>query len=350
MTGFPVSRWTDAARAPRIRPLPALLVLPLLLLAAACASLTQSPAPVRGAPQATTSTAPAVPAELPAGTWTDEARFIRPPHMAGRQPVRVGLLLPLSGPNTQAAEIGRSLLNAAELAIFQVNNPDLLLLPEDTRGDPDGAREAAQRALDAGAEILLGPLFADHVTAVAPLARSAGVPVVALSSDRAVAGSGVFLLSFQAEDEVDRVTEFAASQGLNQIAALVPQGNYGLRVQRELEEVAGQTGAQVVSVVSYYPGAENFLEPTAQLASLYKSQALPPFNAVLIPEGGTTLRGLAPLLPYNDIDNRVVRFLGTGLWDDPSLWREPSLYGGWFAAPDPAGRRAFAARYAEVHG
>ena len=54
---------------------------------------------------------------------------------------------------------------------------------------------------------------------------------------------------------------------------------------------------------------------------------------------------VAPLLPYFDVDPRKVRFLGTGLWDDPALGREPTLVGGWFAAPPPQGRAEFMDRF-----
>jgi len=45
-----------------------------------------------------------------------------------------------------------------------------------------------------------------------------------------------------------------------------------------------------------------------------------------------------------------MRLIGTGLWDDESLARNPALYGGWFAAPDPALRRDFDRRYLENYG
>ncbi|MCP5431669.1 MAG: penicillin-binding protein activator [Alphaproteobacteria bacterium] len=324
----------------------ALGALAFVALFAACAGDPFAGTLSRGEPR--TERAP-MPDARGADAWQPSAAALLAPHMQGREPVRVGLLLPLTAANPSVSRLGNALFDAAELAVFQINNPNLLLMPQDTQGTSEGARAAATRAIEDGAEILLGPLFAEEVSAVAPVAASRAVPVVAFSSDRAVAGPGTFLLSFSAEDEVERVTRFAVSQGLTQIAALVPQGTYGSRVENELMAVAGQTGAQVVDVVFYYPGAENFLEPTKQLADAYK-QGYAVFDAVLIPEGGTSLRGLVPLLPYYDIDNRKVRFLGTGLWDDPSLWREPSLYGGWFAAPDPRSRAGFVSRFAEVNG
>ena len=73
------------------------------------------------------------------------------------------------------------------------------------------------------------------------------------------------------------------------------------------------------------------------------------YDAVIIPEGGDRLRSVALLLPYYDIDPSKIRFIGTGLWDDETIGREPALVGGWFAAVPPALSNTFANRYAEVY-
>ncbi len=58
----------------------------------------------------------------------------------------------------------------------------------------------------------------------------------------------------------------------------------------------------------------------------------------------------APLLPYYDVDPRAVKFLGTGLWDDASLTREPPLAGAWFPAPPPEAHAQFLTRYRRAYG
>jgi len=75
-----------------------------------------------------------------------------------------------------------------------------------------------------------------------------------------------------------------------------------------------------------------------------------PFQAVMLPEGGTRLRTLGPLLPYYEIDPLIVRFLGTGLWNNEETRREPVLHGGWFAGPDAEAHEAFATRYQSAFG
>ena len=125
------------------------------------------------------------------------------PSEAKRRLAVVALLVPLTAPG-EAGVIGKSLKQAAELALFERDNPNVQLVVKDDRGTPDGARAAAEEAIKNGAKLILGPLFAKSVAAVAPVARQGNVAVVAFSNDRHVAGNGVYLLGFQVEPEVPR--------------------------------------------------------------------------------------------------------------------------------------------------
>ena len=66
----------------------------------------------------------------------------------------------------------------------------------DDGGTAEAARLAAQQAIDQGAEIILGPLFAQSVSVVGQVARARNIPVIAFSTDANVASAGVYLLSF----------------------------------------------------------------------------------------------------------------------------------------------------------
>ena len=125
--------------------------------------------------------------------------------------------------------------NAAEMALAEFNAPDLQLLVKDDAGTAPGAQQAAQQALDEGAEIILGPLFALSVGPVGQLARSRNVPVIAFSTDANVATRGVYLLSFLPESDVERIIGYAATQGKKSFAALVPDNAYGTVAEARLQ-------------------------------------------------------------------------------------------------------------------
>ena len=155
------------------------------------------------------------------------AQIATPPTTAStRSPVKIALLLPLGGMGETAA-VAKSMKQAAEMALFEVNDPSVQLVTKDDGGTTAGARTAADAAVKEGAEIILGPLFSQAVAGAAPVARQANVPIVAFSSDAQIAGKGVYLMSFLAEEEVNRIVGFAASQGKKRFAALIPDNAYG---------------------------------------------------------------------------------------------------------------------------
>ena len=336
-------------------------------------------APVRAAgPPGDTAPGAAAPAQQaalpPAGAGRIE---LRPPEKPDVP--RIAILLPLSGPS---AKVGQDLLNAAQLALFHFADRRFELLPRDTRGTPEGAADAAARAIGDGASLILGPLLSGSVEAAAPAARAAGINVIAFTSDRTVAGGGVFTMGFLPGQEVARIVAFARQRGVRRLAVLAPENDYGLRVVEQVRRSAEAAGLFLTDIVHYDPLAEDFAPVVRDLADydarrgalLHQVEALRarddevaaaalkrlenlqtlgdvPFDALLIADGGKRLQAIAALLPYYDLDPKKVRMLGTGRWDDtPGLGAEPGLVGGWFAAPPPPARADFVEQYRAAYG
>src|ERR1700736_3372302 len=128
------------------------------------------------------------------------------PLVAGSGQVKVGLILPLSA-SGNAGVAATSMKNAAEMALAEFQNPNIQILIKDDGGAPSGAQAGAQQAVDEGAEILLGPLFAASVPAVAQVARTRGISVIAFSTDAGIAGRGVYLYNILPESAVSRIVE-----------------------------------------------------------------------------------------------------------------------------------------------
>ncbi len=274
------------------------------------------------------------------------------PHFArgaGGRVVKVALLLPLTG-NVNAQLVAKAMKQAGELALFEFDKPNVQLIPKDTHGTPDGARQAAQDAVKDGAELIIGPLFANEVSAVAPVAQAARIPVLAFSSDRNVAGNGVYLLSFVAGADVPRMVSYAVSKGKTRFAALFPQNDYGRIVEQAFNRAVQENRAQVVMTKSFPPEANGMLPPVKEMSALAKKGSPPQIDAIFIPAGGDTLPSLAPLFPYYEVDTQAVKLMGLSGWDYPGAGKEPALLGGWFAAPDPKGWQDFTRRYVETYG
>lgn len=324
-----------------------LAAIALLSLAAACSS-TSGPAggpvvaeedrsadrPRRGQPQG-----------ADAGR-VDRRGYVQPLHMRGAEPVRIGVLLPFTAASSQVQKTAAAMFDSAQLATFEAGDERFLLIPKDTRGTAEGAEAAARSALADGAEILLGPLFSEEVAAVSAVSRAAGVPIIAFSSDKNSAGEGVFLLSFPPELEIERITQYAMSRGKTRFGLLAPANEYGERVATAFSDEIGVRGGVLVHQERYEQDPSKMLAPARRLAQHASSG----YQAVLMPEQGTLLRALAPLLPYYNVNINAVKLLGISAWQNPRLTREPALRGGWFAAPDPDATKAFSSRFAAAFG
>src|SRR5438067_5346238 len=175
-----------------------------------------------------------------------------PPPPGAGGPVKVAVLLPLSGAN---AELGKAMLEAAQLALFTTGNDRLTLVPRDTGGTPESAASAARSALADGAQLILGPLLAAEVAAVGPVAQDAKVNVIAFSTATQLAGANVFLMGFLPRQEVVREVSFAREKGLSRFAALAPNSEYGRLMSDALREAVAPAGGTVVKT--------EYLEPRA---------------------------------------------------------------------------------------
>ena len=271
----------------------------LALTLAGCNSAIEMPGGAGGAT--------AVPPAAAAGPTVGES--------LGSGPVRVGMILPLTQ-NGAPSPVGVSMRNAAQMAIEEFAGPSITLMVEDDRSTPDGAGQAAQAELGAGAELLLGPVYANDVRQAASVAKAAGKPMIAFSTDAGVAQPGVYLLSFLIEGYVDRIVQFAASRGKKSFAVMAPQNDYGNVAVAEFQQTAGRLNTPVVVIARYGPGeAGNAAQQVAASGQI---------DALFIPDQAEGMSGVAAALGSSGLKTQL---LGTGVWNDSRVLRLPQLAG-----------------------
>jgi ABC-type branched-subunit amino acid transport system substrate-binding protein len=256
----------------------------------------------------------------------------------------VGLILPLSAPGN-AGLAAQSMKNAAEMALAEFKQPNIQLLVKDDAGNPQGAQAAAQQALAEGAEIVVGPLFAQSVSAVASVTRTRGIPVIAFSTDASVASRNVYLLSFLPESDVKRIVDYAVSRGKRSFAALLPDNAYGTVVEAALQQEVARRRGRIVALEKYPPDAARRSQAVRRVAQAAKGA-----EAIFIPDGADAVPQIVQQLASDGVNLKRVQLLGTGLWDDPRIFSDTQLDGGWFAAPEQQGYRNFVARYRARYG
>jgi ABC-type branched-subunit amino acid transport system substrate-binding protein len=262
----------------------------------------------------------------------------------GTGDVKVALILPLSA-GGNAGVAAQSMRNAAEMALAEFNSPNLQLLVKDDGGNAPAAQQAAQQALDEGAELILGPLFAHSVGAVGQVARARNVPVIAFSTDASVATRGVYLLSFLPESDVNRIVSYAASHGKRSFAAAMPDNAYGTVVEAAFKQAVARRGGRVVALERYPLDRARIQASVANVAS-----AASRVDAIFIPDGADSVSTVVQALAASGVNTKRVQLLGSGLWDDPQIFSNAAVEGAWYAAPDSVGFRNFSARYRSRYG
>ena len=245
---------------------------------------------------------------------------------------RVAVLVPLSGEN---GGLGRSILNAANLALLDAGGERIRITAYDTAR---GAGEAANSALAEGNGLILGPLLADDVRAVAPIARRARVPVVAFSNDVSVAGDGVYIMGFNPAQSIARVVGHARTGGAERFGALVPNGVYGQRAGQAMIEAVEGADARLVGMQNFDRSSQSSLRAAAaRLAEQGR------YDSVLIADGVEVSAFAAPAVLQGPAQPRI---LGTELWAAAAdIERHEPLRGAWFAAPSDTMFGQFRSRY-----
>ena len=305
-----------------------------------------------------------------------------PPPDAARavEGVPVAILAPLSG---RLSGPGQALLEGAQMAVFDVGNRAFRLLPLDTGGSAFGAERAAREAVRRGARLIVGPLLADSVAAVRPVAEAARIKVLAFSNSGRVAGGPVYLAGFTPGEQIAAIVAHAMAEGRHRFAVLAPSDEYGTVAADALREAVVDHGGKLVRVVFYDPSGLDFAAPIRRISgyagrvralkqrraalkarggqaakrALKRLEVLdtlgdPPFDALLLPVlNPQTLRILSAQLAFYDVDQPAVRLLGLQSWDDfPGLATEPGLIGSRFPAARSDYRARFEARFVRLFG
>jgi ABC-type branched-subunit amino acid transport system substrate-binding protein len=290
----------------------------------------------------------------------------------------VALLVPLTG---GLAPVGQALANAARLAFPAGSETQLDV--RDTGGTPQGAASAAQAAIAAGDGLILGPLTSGEAHAVAPIAQAADVNVLAFTNDSSVGAPGIWALGITPAEQVQRTLAAASADGRTQVAALLPDTDFGHALGSALQSATAALGEPNPSITFYDDGFSSLNEAVRQVsdfadrgagleaeikaakdedtaAGREKARELehqqipaPNFNALFIGAiAGDELAEMATLLPFYSVSQPQVQFLGPANWSSiaPAMGRNGVYNGAIYAAADPAAAAAFDQKYAAAYG
>ena len=253
---------------------------------------------------------------------------------------RVAMLLPLSGKHEP---IGQSMKNAATMAIGDLNNNSLVVQFYDTKGTDSGARIAVENAIDADADLILGPLLSEEVSAISKRAKSKDIPVISFSTSPAILQEGIYTLGLLTEDQLNRIVKYAQSQGRTRLATVLPDNQSGENMFRMLFKATRRAGINLVKVGFYAPDSMEFTD----LVTAMKGSHID-FDALLIPESGNRLKAISSMFSYYDVSYPEVLFMGTSVWANSSLSKETELYGAVYPSMSLTNQKHFTTKYNEL--
>ena len=257
--------------------------------------------------------------------------------------LKVALLAPVQvAADSKGDQLGLMLERAARLAMQDMTAPFELDVIDTGTGTP-GIIAATRAAVDGGAKLVVGPIYAADVATASAITLPAGVPMLAFTSDTSRASGGVYTNALTPESDVRAILRHAASLGTRHIVVFAPRGRYGDLALATAKVTMGRLGGQVAYAVRTDGSAEGYVA-AARAAAVAVEGA----DAIYIPEGGKAPRAIMGELARAGVTLGGKRILGSGQWSGADL-KDARLDGALFAANDADAYKRFAYRYEAVH-
>ena len=272
------------------------------------------------------------------------------PKVNTSKPVVVGILVPSGTGNPQQEALAASLVSAAKLAVAEMEGAKIDLRVYGTAGDANQAAGVAQRAVQDGAKILVGPLFAEAANAAGTAVVGQGVNVLSFSNNPDIAGANVFILGDTFANTADRVVGYAARQGQRSVAALVRADAAGEVAATAIQAAAKRNGASYVGVARYQLTTESAVAAISTTKSLLQQTGATAL--VMDADAAGALPVFAQLMPENGISAANTQFIGLTRWDKTTetVRSNPGLQGSLFALNDTTATGAFNQRFSAAYG
>lgn len=268
------------------------------------------------------------------------------PKINPSDPVPVALLVPRGGSSSDEL-LAQNLENAARLAMRDLDGVEIDLRVYGTAGNATNAANAATQAVNDGAKIILGPVYAEAANAAGVAVASRGVNVLSFSNNTTIAGGNVFVLGSTFENVANRLVNYAKRSGRDRIVILHGQDVAGQLGRTAIQQAIANNGATLSGVVDYALSQESVVAAVPRVRS-----AMTDADALfLTTSSASALPLFAQLLPEAGISPSNKQFIGLTRWDIPSQTLAlPGVQGGWFALPDRAAANAFSQRYSAAYG
>ena len=282
--------------------------------------------------------------------------------------IRIGLLLPLSG---EFYQIGKSLLDSAQLALEKTSNKNLEFYIIDTKEEAQLYKNLSY-LINNDVDLFLGPIFTKTVLKVKDYLDGQNIPIITFSNNSEVSGSNVYVFGLTIEDELNSIYEYSIDGGINKFAVIVPDNEYGNKIKNKINKfhsINNNSSSQFI----FYPTENPDYYKIAREVSNYDERKLDLDNrvklleelkllrnkdtlgevdfeaVVIIARSFSELTNFISILPYYDVDPKKVKFIGNSIWGKELILKEPSMKNSYFSSLDLNARKKFQDEYKKIY-
>ena len=263
--------------------------------------------------------------------------------------MQVALLVPGGSGQANDELLARALENAARLAISDLGGVRINLRVYNTAGQPAQAQAMALKAVEEGAQIILGPVFAQEANAAGVAVAGQGVNVLSFSNNTDIAGNNVFVLGATFANTAQRLASYAARSGKRKIMIVHEQTTAGEIGRAAIASGVASAGASVVAVGSYEFSQNGVVQAAPGIVAAARSAGAD--GLFLTADTAGALPLVSQMLSDNGLGSTTIQYIGLTRWDIPAATLAlPGVQGGWFALPDPTLYAQYQARYQTAYG
>ena len=253
----------------------------------------------------------------------------------GSKTVQVAVLLPLTAADERVQELALSAEQAARMAMSDLKGRvDMQMQVYDTAGLETQAAEMAQLAVQEGAQVIVGPLYAGAANAAGLAVAGSGVSVLSLSNNIEIAGGNVYVLGHTFRNTAEHLAAYATEQGKSRALLVHANTVPGQAGRDALEQALEAQGSFVAGAEGYEFTQQGLVEAMSRVAE--RNEVIDADIVFLTADYDGGLPLIAQLLPEAGVDPQMVQYAGLAQWDAlPSAFHLPAIQGGWFAMPSP---------------
>ena len=261
--------------------------------------------------------------------------------------LRIGLLAPLSG---DYKDLGTSLLLSTQLALGEINDDKVVIIPRDSGSDnKEKLNSAIEDIIANGAKIIIGPPTSFLRN---ELEKYNDTIFISLSNKNPKIKKNVINIGISLESQLAAIKKFLKKEKRTKTVILYPKNKY----EKFIDEKIKQLKLDNYDVFKYNPDPRiltgeiekltNYSQRKKNLESrkkvlekkdddqskneleildrLYTLGSVD-FDSVIIIDFGSNLKSVLSSLVYTDVDDSSVLFTTVNQWFDESIFRENSV-------------------------